>query len=106
MKTFPFFSVSKYLQCSRRVLLIWTLTVGLQTALSASTQQALVQSDSLPPKMPCYDQLVKDVRRAALDISAQAESIPGGVVDFISAFARSNRKFYVCLNEHYPLGKK
>lgn|GEM_PF-1598028 len=106
MKTFPFFSVPRCLQCSRRVLLLWTFAAGLQTALSASTQLTLVQSDTLPPKMPCYDQLEKEVKRAALDISVQATSIPGGVVDFIAAFARLNRKFYVCLDEHYPLGKK
>ncbi len=106
MKTFLFVSVLAFLPKSRRLLLMLTLAAGLQATLSASTLLSFIQPDSLQPKLPCYNQLTKDVKRAALDISAQATSIPGGVVDFIAAVARSNRKFRRCLHEHYPLGQK
>lgn len=88
------------------MLLLCLIVFGSIASLSASSSISIMEADSTLPKLPCYRQLEKEVFQSGFYISAHATSIPGGVVDFIAAVARSNRKFRRCLNAHYPLGQK
>ncbi|MCA0236809.1 MAG: hypothetical protein LCH81_10525 [Bacteroidetes bacterium] len=100
------FSMNTFIKNVRPILMAALFFLMAHTLSAGVLFSDAAPKDSLLPRLPCYPVFQKEVIKTALSASANARSIESGVVNYIRQFAFLNRKFYICMRQHYPNGKK